>query len=120
MRINIWPFNRDKPISEERKRYNDQIEEIANKQKEHREKPKKDAYDNFINPLNKNAKPCPFCGSSNVDFKYTVSYGHGDSGFSGGCQCINCKAKKGSVGYYGRPETHHIVDAFNQWNDRKN
>ena len=65
----IWPFkkkNIEKDLSPE-------FIEWQRKREEDELKRKKEAYNKFMKPLKDYAKPCPFCGGSNIIFVYSTS-----------------------------------------------
>lgn len=72
-----------------------------------------------IGSVSISALPCPFCGSSNLSFKYKMSYGHGDCGFENArIECNDCSGAKGNGYNYGTPTTQDEIKAWQQWNER--
>lgn len=55
-------------------------------------------------------KPCPNCGGTEVAFLYSMSYGHGESGFDHGR--ISCKSCDLSI-------QGHKNEVMKQWNNLK-
>ena len=64
-------------------------------------------------------KPCPFCNGNNLEIRYDVVYGHGDSGFNSlRVECLNCSGAKGDISDYGRPTKKDIEKTWKMWNER--
>jgi len=63
-------------------------------------------------------KPCPFCGSVNLQIQYKVSHGHGGCGYNHlRVACKDCDATKG-LSDYGYPTDAAIQKAEEVWNKR--
>ncbi len=63
--------------------------------------------------------PCPSCGGTNLEFKYKMTYGHGDSGFEcGRIFCNDCTTSKGNLHDWGSPTERHREKAIDIWNNR--
>jgi len=71
--------------------------------------------------MKKNIKhrPCPFCGSNDLEFNSEISHGHGDCGFEGWIECENCGARHGHVSDYGHPSLKDEHKAWNIWDGKK-
>lgn len=63
-------------------------------------------------------KRCPFCGGTNLSFKYNMSYGHGDCGFLNARIECECSGAKGNLHRYGEPTLETEVKAWAMWNER--
>jgi hypothetical protein len=67
------------------------------------------------------AKACPFCGGRDLKFTYTMSYGHGDSGFNDArIICNGCSGSKGNGNGWGSPGPKDEAIAWTNWNKRNN
>lgn len=65
------------------------------------------------------AKPCPFCGGTDLKFVYKMSRGHGDCGFEKArIECNGCSGAKGNGFAYGEPTEEDELKAWVQWNER--
>lgn len=67
------------------------------------------------------AKPCPFCGKTNLSFVYDTNAGHVESiFFNARIKCNNCSCSKGNGIGYGYPGIQGEIDAYKKWNERIN
>jgi Lar family restriction alleviation protein len=71
-----------------------------------------------IDMAKKEAKPCPFCGSNNIEYKVTTTHGHGESFFEGSIWCEDCTTDGPKVAGYGLSTKEDELEAWNKWNDR--
>ncbi len=63
-------------------------------------------------------KPCPFCGSKNLELKHKIIQGHGDRTFDDlRVVCMDCSATQG-IGDYGEPGYKQMLDTWTAWNQR--
>lgn len=63
-------------------------------------------------------KPCPFCGSENLQVKFTKTRGHGDSSHDDlRVVCMDCPATQGA-GNWGDPTELAVEVAWEAWNKR--
>ena len=73
----------------------------------------------MLNDVSISALPCPFCGGTNLKFKYKMSYGHGDCGFENArIECNDCFGAKGNGCDYGTPTKKDEINAWKKWNER--
>ena len=74
---------------------------------------------NLENTL-KNAKPCPFCNTSdNLSIYMDESRNHNDSGFNNlGVKCSCGGAKNSGIYGYGSPSAEQKMKAIEIWNTR--
>jgi hypothetical protein len=63
-------------------------------------------------------KPCPFCGSTNLNYRSNVQHGHGDCTFEGWIEC-GCGARNGFVGNWGMGSHEDEHNAWNKWDGKK-
>ena len=59
-------------------------------------------------------KPCPFCGSTKLQYRSSVQYGHGDCTFEGWIEC-ECGARNGFVGDWGMPTNESEHKSWCKW-----
>lgn len=72
-----------------------------------------------LEEIKNSAKPCPFCGSLDLEFTCETHHGHGDCGFQNArIKCKNCSGSKGDGHNYGTPTDVDKIFAYLQWNNR--
>ena len=64
-------------------------------------------------------KPCPFCGSTDLEFVSDVQYGHGDCGFTGWIECQECESRYARVGDWGTPSAEDEHEAWCKYDGKK-
>ena len=74
-----------------------------------------------LKEIKQDAKPCPFCGGTDLQFICEISRGHGDCGFQHArIVCKSCGGSKGNGYGWGEPTNEDKVKAYLQWNERDN
>lgn len=73
-----------------------------------------------LQEIKSNSKPCPFCGSKNLSFKFNINQGHGHCVFSNArIMCNDCTGSKGNGSGYSEPDESEEMIIWKQWNQRK-
>ena len=64
-------------------------------------------------------KPCPFCGSKNLELKHNTTPKNDWRGHFDDLRvvCLDCSATQG-IGNRGKPGYNEMLDAWTAWNQR--